>query len=482
MSDIEYIQLTAPELPSKIKAQQMAGNVDTTLVLTGYDAMASGMDMDIYEQLMPKYKDAFQKTIDNYLPGAKAAYDLFKGYGITMVWCPGGPMFTYNPDKVPNPPKTAAELLAWAKANPGKFMYARPANSGPGRAFLQGLPYILGDKNPKDPTTWDKTWAYLKELDNYIDYYPTGTGITFKELGQGTRWILASHLGWDMQQRILATIPANRQVGPVPLAQGDPAQLGMVVLRDEHAREFPPLHERAAGHRQALGGRQAGDQDAGEGALAQSSGPDHLGAQGTFVAVGVAAWGEAGDLGLAFGALGLEGHLAARLQALGFVFRQGGHQFLLPVAHQFQEGHAGSHEIAFIHLAGLHHAGEGRPDLGVGDVGLQGRDSRLGLGHLGLRLLQFDRSAGLLGLESLDATVVGLDSGKAGFGSLQLALKVLVAEGGWFIEILASHHKHAEIRQENDCGQTDKDGTVYANYIGALKTYRKVKCKSKIWA
>jgi putative spermidine/putrescine transport system substrate-binding protein len=211
VSDIEYIQLTAPELPSKIKAQQMAGNLDTTLVLTGYDAMASGMDMDIYEQLMPRYASAFQKTIDNYVPGAKAAFNLFKGYGITMVWCPGGPMFTYNPDKVPNPPKTAADLLAWAKANPGKFMYARPANSGPGRAFLQGLPYILGDKNPKDPTTWDKTWAYLKELDNYIDYYPTGTGITFKELGQGTRWMLASHLGWDMQQRILATIPANYQ-------------------------------------------------------------------------------------------------------------------------------------------------------------------------------------------------------------------------------------------------------------------------------
>ena len=211
VSDIEYIQLTAPELPAKIKAQQMAGNVDTTLVLTGYDAMASGIDQGIYEQIMPKYKDAFQKTVDNYLPGAKAAYDLFKGYGIAMVWCPGGPMFTYNPDKVPNPPKTADELLAWAKANPGKFMYARPANSGPGRAFLQGLPYILGDKNPKDPATWDKTWAYLKELDKYIDYYPTGTGITFKEFGQGTRWILASHLGWDMQQRILATIPANSQ-------------------------------------------------------------------------------------------------------------------------------------------------------------------------------------------------------------------------------------------------------------------------------
>jgi putative spermidine/putrescine transport system substrate-binding protein len=211
VSSIEYISLTAPELPSKLKAQQMAGNVDTTLVLTGFDAMAAGINEGVYEQIMPKYSADFQKTIANYQPAAKSAYDLFNGYGIAFTLCPGGPMFTYNPDKVPNPPKTPDELLAWAKANPGKFLYARPANSGPGRAFLQGLPYVLGDKDPKDPATWDKTWAFLRELDKYIDYYPSGTGITFKELAEGTRWMIASHIGWDMNQRILATIPANYQ-------------------------------------------------------------------------------------------------------------------------------------------------------------------------------------------------------------------------------------------------------------------------------
>jgi putative spermidine/putrescine transport system substrate-binding protein len=211
VSDIEYISLTAPELVPKIKAQQMAGNLDTTLALTGYDGIAAGKEQGIWVQVMPKYKEIFQKSVDAYVPGAKAAYNLFEGYGIAYVFCPGGPMFTYNPDKVPNPPKTAADLLAWAKANPGKFLYARPANSGPGRAFLQGLPYILGDKNPKDPATWDKTWAYLKELDASVDYYPSGTAITFKELAEGTRWILASHLGWDMNQRILQTIPGNFQ-------------------------------------------------------------------------------------------------------------------------------------------------------------------------------------------------------------------------------------------------------------------------------
>ncbi len=211
VSDIEYVSLSAPELVSKIKAQQMASNLDTTMVLTGYDGMAAGVEEQVWEQLMPKYQKDFQATIDNYLPGAKAAYDLFDGYGLTYVYCPGGPMFTYNPDKVKNPPKTAADLLAWAKANPGKFIYARPANSGPGRAFLMGLPYLLGDSNPKDPTTWDKTWAYLKELGNYIDYYPSGTGITFKELAEGTRWMIASHIGWDINQRILGTIPNTFQ-------------------------------------------------------------------------------------------------------------------------------------------------------------------------------------------------------------------------------------------------------------------------------
>jgi putative spermidine/putrescine transport system substrate-binding protein len=211
VSDIEYVKLTAPELVAKIKAQEMANNLVTTLVLTGYQGMSPGIVNNVYEQLMPKYQDVFQKDIDNYVPGAKGAYDLFNGYGIALVYCPAGPIFEYNPEKVPNPPKTAGDLLAWAKANPGKFLYANPANSGPGTEFLFGLPYILGDSNPKDPATWDKTWAYLKELGQYVDYYPSGTSITFKEMAEGVRWIIASHVGWDVNQRVLGVIPANYQ-------------------------------------------------------------------------------------------------------------------------------------------------------------------------------------------------------------------------------------------------------------------------------
>lgn len=207
--DIEIVKAPAPELVSKIKAQQMARNLQTTMVLTGYDGLGSGMESGIWEQLLPQYKNKFLQIEKKYNEGALQALNVAKGYGLPVAFCPGGPMLTYNPQKVKEVLDTPEKLLEWAKKHPGKFIYARPSNSGPGRAFLQGLPYLLGDKNPKEPKTWTKTWKYLKELDKYIDYYPTGTAITFKELAEGTRWVVASHLGWDMNQRILGVIPSS---------------------------------------------------------------------------------------------------------------------------------------------------------------------------------------------------------------------------------------------------------------------------------
>jgi putative spermidine/putrescine transport system substrate-binding protein len=131
-----------------------------------------------------------------------------------VTYYPSGPLLEYMPDKVPNPPTTAEELLAWAKAHPGKFEYARPANSGPGRTFLMGLPYILGDKDPKDPINgWDKTWAYLKDLGQYINTYQSGTTATMKDLGNGTVDMLASTTGWDINPRVLGTVPESAKVG-----------------------------------------------------------------------------------------------------------------------------------------------------------------------------------------------------------------------------------------------------------------------------
>jgi putative spermidine/putrescine transport system substrate-binding protein len=140
--------------------------------------------------------------------------ELAANQGITITYYPSGPLIEYLPANVPNPPTTAQGLLDYAKANPGAVQYARPANSGPGRTFLMGLPYLLGDKDPKDPVNgWDKTWAYLKELNNYVEYYPSGTTETMKNLGNGTVKIVASTTGWDINPRVLGTVPKEAKVG-----------------------------------------------------------------------------------------------------------------------------------------------------------------------------------------------------------------------------------------------------------------------------
>ncbi|RII35936.1 extracellular solute-binding protein [Clostridium chromiireducens] len=211
IGDVVVKKSTALEAPSLLKAQILSENMQTGLIFTGIDGLSTCIERDVIENIMPTYENNFPNLESNYSAGAKATYDLVKGYGITYVYSPSGPFFTYNPDAVKNVPNTPEELLAFVKANPGKFTYARPASSGPGRIFLQGLPYILGDKNPKDPKTWDKTWAFLKELDQYIDYYPAKTGTSFTELKDGKRSIIASQLGWDMNQRIIGGIPQNYQ-------------------------------------------------------------------------------------------------------------------------------------------------------------------------------------------------------------------------------------------------------------------------------
>jgi putative spermidine/putrescine transport system substrate-binding protein len=213
VSKIAFSQAPAPELPGKIKAQQDAGRVDIDLVLTGTDGLSAGIDQKLWVPLVTDYASVLPNLKEIYLPGAAKMQGLAENQAVCVVYCPAGPILEYMPDAVKQPPTSAQELLDWAKAHPKRFLYARPANSGPGRTFLQGLPYLVGDKDPMDPKDgWAKTWAYLIELGKYIEYYPTGTGPTMKELAEGSRDIIASHLGWDLNPRILGVVPKEAQM------------------------------------------------------------------------------------------------------------------------------------------------------------------------------------------------------------------------------------------------------------------------------
>jgi putative spermidine/putrescine transport system substrate-binding protein len=213
VSKIIFSKAPAPELPGKLKAQQDANRVDIDMVLTGLDGVAAGVDQKLWIDLFPAHEADLPKLQSTLLEPAFRMQGLAQGQGLIVSYYPSGPLFEYAPERVKTVPKTAEELLTWAKTNPKKFMYARPANSGPGRTFLMGLPYILGDKDPKDPIKgWDKTWAYLKELGDTIDNYPSGTTPTMKALGEGSADIIVSTTGWDINPRVLGVVPKSAEI------------------------------------------------------------------------------------------------------------------------------------------------------------------------------------------------------------------------------------------------------------------------------
>jgi putative spermidine/putrescine transport system substrate-binding protein len=230
VAKVNFTKAPAPELPAKLKAMQAAGRSDIDLVLTGVVALSAGIDQGLWVKVLPDHAAKFPSVLDNYLPAARKMQDLSQGEALVVTFMPAGPLLEYNPDKVKQAPTTPQELLAWCKANPNKLIYARPANSGPGRTFVMGLPYLLGDKDPKNPASWDKTWAYLKDLNTCIEYYPTGTGAVMKELGEGSRDMTVTMTGWDLNPRILGIVPKSYKVTPFK---------GMTWINDAHYMVVP---------------------------------------------------------------------------------------------------------------------------------------------------------------------------------------------------------------------------------------------------
>jgi putative spermidine/putrescine transport system substrate-binding protein len=213
VSRFTFTKAPEPELPGKIKAQQQANRVDIDLVLAGYDLLSSGSSQNLWMELLPAHQDELPKLDNVLIEGARRIQAQTRGQGLCISFCPYGPLLEYMPDRVTKVPTTADELLSWTKQNPGRFMYARPANSGPGRSLLTGLPYILGDSNPLDPAAgWDKTWAYLKAIGENIEYYPSGTGPVLKALGEGSVDMIPSSTGWDINPRALGIVPKEARI------------------------------------------------------------------------------------------------------------------------------------------------------------------------------------------------------------------------------------------------------------------------------
>ncbi|WP_332683473.1 extracellular solute-binding protein [Bosea sp. (in: a-proteobacteria)] len=243
ISRLNFSRAPSPELPAKLKAQQDANRVDIDMVLTGPGAMSDGVQQGLWVDVWKSHTAALPKAEEIYHEQALMMQRNFgQNEGVAVVYSPSGPLFEYAADRLKTVPKTAEEFLAYVKQNKNRFTYARPLNSGPGWTFLQGLPYILGDSDPSDPMNgWTKSWAYLKELGTGIDYYPGGTTPTMKELGEGTRDVIVSTLGWDINPRALGIVPKEAKVFVLANTHWIPDTQFMCIPKGVAAAKIPVI-------------------------------------------------------------------------------------------------------------------------------------------------------------------------------------------------------------------------------------------------
>ena len=99
-------------------------------------------------------------------------------------------VFAYDSARLPEPPKTWAELTEWIKANPGRFAYNPPATGGSGGSFVQTVIYKDQPKetwtssDPANKSFWDKGFEYLAEIHPFL--YQSGGHTMYPNKNQGT--------------------------------------------------------------------------------------------------------------------------------------------------------------------------------------------------------------------------------------------------------------------------------------------------------
>ncbi|MFF0264063.1 extracellular solute-binding protein [Kribbella sp. NPDC004536] len=107
-------------------------------------------------------------------------------------------LLAYDSKAVPAPPKTLDDLLAWIKANPGKFTYNSPKSGGSGGAFVATVldKYVPADARQKMTvgydkgleSNWDQGFATLHGLNPYVyqkGVYPNGNQQVLDLLANG---------------------------------------------------------------------------------------------------------------------------------------------------------------------------------------------------------------------------------------------------------------------------------------------------------
>jgi len=160
----------------------------------GYDLVDAGFVSQIAASGL------LTKVTSKDVPGLKdVPSDVLAGGGNGGIPYRGSSVvLAYDTKAVPTPPKTLDDLLAWIKANPGKFTYNSPDSGGSGAAFVttvldKTIPASTRTKMvtgyaPETETTWDAGFSTLAGLNPYVyqkGVYPNGNNQVLDLLSSG---------------------------------------------------------------------------------------------------------------------------------------------------------------------------------------------------------------------------------------------------------------------------------------------------------
>ena len=177
------------------------GGLVTTMAL-------SGLDQPVSKATAPNIK----RVNTDLLVPVKGAAIPYRGSSVVLA---------YDSNHVKTPPKTLADLLAWIKANPGKFTYNSPNTGGSGYSFAETVVDSFldaatlkkmdqGYDQSLEPA-WKQGLDFLHSLNKFMygnGVYPNGNAAVLTLLGQGQIWMAPV---WSDQS---LTALANGQLGP----------------------------------------------------------------------------------------------------------------------------------------------------------------------------------------------------------------------------------------------------------------------------
>jgi putative spermidine/putrescine transport system substrate-binding protein len=158
------------------------GGLVTTMAL-------AGLNQPVSKATAPNIK----RVNKDLLVPVKGAAIPYRGSSVVLA---------YNSDKVKTPPKTLADLLAWIKANPGKFTYNSPNTGGSGYSFAETVVDSFldaatlkqmdqGYDQSLEPA-WKQGLDFLHSLNKFMygnGVYPNGNAAVLTLLGQGQIWV-----------------------------------------------------------------------------------------------------------------------------------------------------------------------------------------------------------------------------------------------------------------------------------------------------